>query len=585
MKSKESLHPVIVLIGQPNCGKSTLFNAVAGYRSISTNFPGTTVHFTRTHVRFQEQTFDLVDLPGVYSLLSLDQAEETTKKFLFTQKPDLIINVVDASALHRSLELTLQLLEFGIPMILCLNMMDEATRKGIEIDIPALAAILNVPIIPTVASKGEGIKELFSRAHPLIQSDPIDSVSRDKDHRPSINDETLIPERHKKATAIYDQVIRIRNPQLSRIHKMDDVLMHPLYGYLIMLGFLLVFFVVIFKLGAVLEKPLLAMVQHVIFDLANSLQHETWKNQVISGSLQGIGGGIAIVLPYLIPFLIGMAVLEDTGYLSRIAFLIDGLMHRIGMHGTAILPLLLGYGCSVPAIMATRILASPRDRFIASVSAILVPCSARMTIIFGLVGYYLGGAMAFGFYLYNLIIIAIVGMLLSKLMPQDVPGMILEIPEYQKPHITVILAKTWLRLKDFIIIAWPLLIVGSLVLSLAEWLQVDHLFNSVLRPITWILGLPSALGMTLIFGILRKELSMLMLLQALHTTDVTQVLSLTQVAVFTVFVMLYFPCLATLGIMSKEIGWQKTLSASLFTTVVALLVALQFRWLGGLLVD
>jgi ferrous iron transport protein B len=584
MNSQETPHPLIVLVGQPNCGKSTLFNTVAGYRSISTNFPGTTVNFTRTHVRFQEHTFDLVDLPGAYSLLSLDQAEETTKKFLYTQKVDLIINVADASALCRSLELTLQLLEFNIPVILCLNMMDEAIRKGIEIDIPLLTSILQVPVIATVASKGEGIKELFSQALPMIIKGDENSPPFQNDTRiPSIDDDALIPERHRKATAIYDKVIHIENPRLSRRDKLDDILMHPLYGYLIMLGFLLLFFVIIFKLGAVFEKPLLAWVQQVLYDLRDYFQQDTLKYQVIHGSLQGIGGGIAIVLPYLIPFLIGMAILEDTGYLSRIAFLMDGLMHKIGMHGTAVLPLLLGYGCSVPAIMATRIMNSPRDRFIASVSAILLPCSARMTVIFGLVGYYLGGAMAFGFYLYNLIVIAIVGIVLSKLMPEDVPGMILEIPEYQKPHAKVILAKTWMRLKDFVIIAWPLLIIGSLVLSLAEWFQVDHLFNSALRPITWILGLPSAIGTTLIFGILRKELSMLMLLQALHTTDVSQVLSPTQMAVFTAFVMFYFPCLATLGIMSKEIGWQKTLLASVITTLIALIVALQFRWLGSVI--
>jgi ferrous iron transport protein B len=581
MNSQETPHPLVVLVGQPNCGKSTLFNSVAGYRSISTNFPGSTVNFTRTHVRVQEQTFDLVDLPGAYSLLSLDQAEETTKKFLHTEKVDLIINIADASALSRSLELTLQLLEFNIPVVLCLNLMDEAIRKGIEIDIPTLSSILRIPVIPTVASKGEGIKELFTAALPLIMKRDDDTPLFQKNTQTSlIDDGAQILERHRKATAIYDKVIKKENPRLSTRDKIDDVLMHPFYGYLIMLGFLLLFFVVIFKMGAVVEKPLLAWVQQVIISLRSSFPPDTLMYQVLYGSLQGIGGGIAIVLPYLIPFLIGMAILEDTGYLSRIAFLMDGLMHKIGMHGTAVLPLLLGYGCSVPAIMATRIMNSPRDRFIASVSAILLPCSARMTIIFGLVGYYLGGATAFGFYLYNLFVIAIVGIILSKLMPEDIPGMVLEIPEYQKPHVKVILAKTWLRLKDFIIIAWPLLIIGSLVLSLAEWFQVDHLFNSALRPVTWILGLPAAIGTTLIFGILRKELSMLMLLQALHTTNVTQVLSPNQVAVFTAFVMFYFPCLATLGIMSKEIGWKKTLLASVITTVIALIVALQIRWLG-----
>ncbi len=288
-------------------------------------------------------------------------------------------------------------------------------------------------------------------------------------------------------------------------------------------------------------------------------------------------------MPYLVPFLIGLALIEDIGYLPRIAFLLDSFMHKIGLHGTAVIPGLLGYGCSVPAIMATRILSSPRDRFIASVVAVLIPCSARMVVIMGLVGYYLGGNAALGIYLFNAVAVSLVGFILARLMPEDVPGMILEMPSYHRPKTQVVLAKTWLRLRDFIVIAWPLLIVGSLVLGLAEWYHLDHFINQLTRPITYILDLPSQVGTTLIFGVLRKELSMLMLFQALGTQDVISVMSRSQILTFTLFVVFYIPCLATLGVMGKEIGWKKTLTASGITFLLAIGIAFIGRIVGLLI--
>jgi len=217
---------------------------------------------------------------------------------------------------------------------------------------------------------------------------------------------------------------------------------------------------------------------------------------------------------------------------------------------------------------------------IASVIAILVPCSARMTVIFGLVGFYLGGTAALGLYLFNVVVIALVGKALSMLYPEDTPGMILEMPSYQIPSFKVILSKTWLRMKDFILIAWPLLIIGSAVLSLAEWYHLDKVLNTLLSPLTYVLGLPAQIGTTLIFGVLRKELSMLMLLQAIGTTDVAAVLSADQILVFTLFVVFYFPCVATFGVLAKEVGMRKALLASAMTTIIALVVAFLARGLA-----
>jgi len=522
----------------------------------------------------------------------------------------------------------LQLLELNIPMVLCLNMIDEAERKGIKIDTEGLSRRLGIPVVTTIGSKGVGMEELFKAAFDakgeplrrstlrlslhvedkiaaiestftvketrtrafgkrlvaikLLEGDPLfikefgqNNVLSQEHGAPA--DAVIAAERHNLAMRLFEQFAVIERPKQSWKDRIDNVLMHPFWGSLMMLLILFTYFNIIFKFGALLEQPLLNILDQALALVTRGLAPETLFYHLVDAAFQGISGGISIVLPYLVPFLIGLALIEDIGYLPRIAFLLDGFMHRIGLHGVAVIPGLLGYGCSVPAIMATRILASPRDRFIASVMAVLVPCSARMVVIMGLVGYYLGGTAAFGIYLFNLVVVTIIGAILARLLPDDSPGMILEMPSYHRPRVKVVFAKTWLRMRDFIVIAWPLLIVGSLVLGLAEWHHLDQFINQLTRPITFILDLPEQVGTTLIFGVLRKELSMLMLFQALGTQDVISVMTSSQILVFTLFVVFYIPCLATLGVMGREIGWKKTALVSAATLVLATVLALLGR--------
>ncbi len=636
-----SEHPLIVLIGQPNCGKSTLFNHVAGYRSISTNFPGTTVGFTESHIRIDSETFDLVDVPGIYSLNAGDRAAEEAITYLMHHQVALIINVVDASLLCRSLELTLQLLEYQRPMLLCLNMIDEARRKGIHIDAEKISSRLNLTAIATIANKGIGIDELFKKAlsiihtgHPSVRvtltrpvENAVTAISQEVapfiivpnlsprlaaikllegdtyflqflsplDHpiqkiiaternklseaygRPV--DQVIAAEYHAASLQVFEQVSVISTPEKSWRNRIDNYLTHPFWGLIFMVLILLSFFFMVFKLGAYLEEPILNLFSLKPALLNNAFAGHALVSHVGKGILQGIGGGLAVMIPYLFPFLMGMAFLEDVGYLPRIAYLLDGYMHRLGLHGAALIPAVLGYSCSVPAIMATRILSGERDRFIASVMAILVPCSARMMIILGLVGLYLGGVAAFSIYFLNIIVISLVGAFLARRIPEVFPGMIMEIPPYQWPQIKNMLAKTWLRMKDFVLFAWPILIVGSIFLSIISFYRVDEVINAMLSPISALLGLPSVVGMTLIFGVLRKELSLIMLMQALGTTDVLSVLSPVQIYVFTLFIVFYFPCLGTFGVMGKELGWKRAGIAAAIAFSLALLIGTLARFI------
>ncbi len=297
------------------------------------------------------------------------------------------------------------------------------------------------------------------------------------------------------------------------------------------------------------------------------------------GVIMGLAGGVAIVLPYLVPFLLGLAILEDTGYLPRLAYILDNLMHRIGLHGKSVLPLILGYGCSVPAIMSTRILESKRDRRITGVLAAFIPCSARSVVIFGLVAAYLGPLWALSIYLLNLGVVVVLGSILSRRMRGSSPGLILEIPELSVPHAGTLVAKTWLTLREFITIAWPLLVASSVVLGLLEWLHAHDAINAMLSPLTvTVLGLPAAVGMTLVFGVLRKELTLVMLVQALGTTHVDSVMTVAQLMTFTLFVVFYVPCVATVAVMVREMGWRDTAWVGGLTIVIATTIAVAGRF-------
>jgi len=430
----------IALAGQPNSGKSTLFNHIAGYKAITSNFPGTSVTFTETRTRIDGLTCKCIDLPGTYSLTSEEPAELEARKHLLLGEIDLIINVVDASLLSRSLELTLELLELEVPMILCLNMMDEAEKKGVQIDIPKLEETLGISVVPVIATTGKGVRELFAQVgrvweekrkgrvqkfskdveeeiQPLIallepekrvnerfparflaikllekdesfveevkqagdfynQVVPFQEKLQESHGAPS--DEVISSERHALAMNIFEKVARIiRSPKRDVRTALDRWVMDRFFGYGILALVFFGFFNFIFGIGGYIEGPLIQFFDGLNSHLESLFTAGSLSLFLARGVLHGFSGGIAIVLPYLVPFLIGLSLLEDLGYLPRVAFLMDTFMHRIGLHGKSVLPLILGYGCSVPAIMSARILPSLRDRRITAVLASFIPCRSK----------------------------------------------------------------------------------------------------------------------------------------------------------------------------------------------------------------
>ncbi len=610
----------IAFIGQPNCGKSTIFNYFSGYKSAVSNFPGTTVHFTESQVVFDGQILTCVDLPGVYSITSTDTSELVARNYLLAGDADVIVDVIDASLLSRSLELTLELLSLERPLVVALNMMDEAGRKGIQIDLEKLSKLLGVPVVPTVAASGRGLTDLLQTAistaslwvtpSPLVFSrdveEEIDALGDYVDSRrpeelglprrfllikllendphlmerveqvhphclPMIKnhqkilasshgrspEEVISSERHALSVNIFEQVARVTAAEKPGWRdRLDRVVTDKFWGYVILILVLGIFFQAVFRCGQYTEEFLLAYLDQTVQWLQARLGASTLAYGVAEGVLMGVFGGVAIVLPYLIPFLLGLAILEDSGYLPRVAFLMDTTMHYVGLHGKSVIPFILGYGCSVPAVMATRILGGHRDRVVVAMLTILIPCSARSVVIFALVAYVLGPYYAVGVYLFNLVVIGILGRLSTWMLPEVSPGLLMEIPDFRLPTLKNMLNKSWLSLKEFIVVAWPILIGGCLVLSLLKYVGWEAGVNRLLKPLTAVLGLPDAVGSTLIFGVMRKELTLVMLTEALGTSQIQSVMSPIQLLTFTIFVLFYVPCASTIAALSREVGWK-----------------------------
>jgi ferrous iron transport protein B len=611
--------PTVIFIGQPNSGKSTLFNSIAGPKAETSNFPGTSVKHTHSRVNIEGRLLDIVDLPGAYSLCTTDPAEQAVLSHLFGERPDLVVNVVDASTLSRGLELTIELIELGYPAVVALNMMDVAERKGVRIDAAAIERLLGVPVVATIAAHGRGVKELLDRTFEVLDrgqsprtirfSDDVESrvaaVERalpsgfpissnprftaiklietaghacgeflgevDRGLKAAVDEarraiearrgapayEVISAERHHQAMKLAEETSRVlHGRRMTWDKKVDAVIMHPVLGYVILAAVFLAFFVIIFKVGSPLESLLLGPFTKLKAVLAARLGDGLFF-YLAEGLIQGIGGGVAIVLPYFLPLLFLMALLEDLGYLARAGFLLDAFMHRIGLHGKSVSPFILGFGCNVPAIVATRTLESHRDRVLTSILIPFIPCSARTTIVLALVAFYLGPFWAMGFYAVNILVVAAVGWVISRFLKEPSPGLILEIPSLKAPRISSVLRKTWLQIRSFVKFAWPILIGGSLVLSLLSYLRADRWINDALAPLVVKgLGLPHELGVTLVFGFLRKELSLIMMLQALGVDyqNLMTVVSREQLVVFTVFISFFIPCLSTFAILWKEIG-------------------------------
>ena len=540
----------ILLVGNPNVGKSVIFSRLTGVHTTVSNYPGTTISYIRGFLKLGEEKVEVIDVPGTYTLEPTSEAEKIALQMLETG--DIVINVVNATNLERSLYLTLQLLERDIPVVVALNLWDDTRHRGIDIDLDKLKEFLGVPAIPTVAVTGEGIKELVENI-PRAASPGTPARSRD--------------ERWAAIGSIIDQVQRVDHRHHTWIERLQDASVRPLTGGIIAVAVLVSAFLVIrfigeSLIGYVLDPLFNALWTPVILGLSNLMGGSGFLHDVIVGKITGgevnfvesfglLSSGLyvpfAMVLPYIISFYLVLGLLEDIGYLPRLAVLMDTIMHWLGLHGYAIIPTLLGLGCNVPAVLATRILESKRERFIAStLVSIAVPCAALQAMIFGLVGQRGGQYVVI---VYGTLFVAwvILGIILNHMVKGFSPELLIEIPPYRLPPWRIVLQKMWMRIYGFLAEAIPIILGAIVVINVLYSLGVfDAIADFTAPVVTGLLGLPKEAVTSLVIGFLRKDVALGMLAPL--------ALSATQLVVASVVLAMLFPCIATFVVLFRELG-------------------------------
>ena len=645
----------IALVGMPSSGKSTLFNAVSSTSIHTGELAGSSESYGECTVQIGLDEASLVDLPSLRSMHHLQRENVSALKYLLWGNelppvsdhepdgppapfapPDVIIQVADATALERHLELTLELSQLGRPVVLALNMMDEAREKGLHINTRGLSRQLGIPVVPTIALMGHGVSKLFSTAVDVVREKSCPLPQPPSKHIcnalkplseelncPAIHDafgvphtfllmqlaegnhyfleemqqhfpelmlkllrlreqaedalprplaEELHADRHHRAATLFEEVTRIGGPYEGSRWRywLDELFLHPQWG---LLGSLAVFAAVLFMVFEV-SAWLDSMTAAKLIAMAETWQPTSTLGVVGRAVVDGLIGLVGIVIPYMIPLVLLLVALEEAGVMQRIAFVVDRGFHHIGLHGGVAVPFLLGLGCNVPAISAAANASTGRDRVVASLLITFVPCSARSAIILALAGKYLGGFGVFAIFMLTIMVIAVMGKVLTRRYPETGPGQVQEIPPYALPTWRSLLNHTWMRTSDILTIVTPLLVGGSVLLALLSHVGADDFVNTLLTPVTnWWLGLPVVLGVPILFGILRKELSLLMIFQALGSFEIGDYLDWVQVITFLVFLTFYIPCVSTFAVMLKTIGKKEALFSIFLSVTVALLVS------------
>lgn len=559
-------------MGNPNVGKSVIFSRLTGVHVVTSNYPGTTVNYNCGHMKLGGEQVEVIDVPGTYTLEPTCEAEEVALRLL--DSGDVVVNVLNANNLERNLYLTLQLLERKVPVVVALNMWDDTQHLGIHIDLNRLRGILRVPVIPTVATTGEGSKELVEN---LAKAVSPDTPVRNRD------------ERWAEVGSIIEQVQRVTHRHHTWRERLADASVHPYFGLVLALIVLALSFLVVRVIGETLIDyvfdPLFANVlAPVLARLSELLGSGGFAHNILIGKLfegqvdfvqsfgllsSGLYVPFAMVLPYIVSFYLVLGLLEDAGYLPRLAVLMDTIMHRVGLHGYAIIPTLLGFGCNVPAVLATRILESKRERFIAAtLISVAVPCAALQAMIFGLVGahgwQYV--AMVYG----TLFAVWIVlGFILHKAIKGFTPELLIEIPPYRMPAWRTTFQKLWMRAYGFLAEAIPIILGAILVINVLYFFGIFEAIADFTAPlVTGLLGLPKEAVTALLIGFLRKDVAVGMLAPLGLTAG--------QLVVGTVVLAMFFPCIATFVVLLKELGAVNLLKSFAIMIAMALIT-------GGLL--
>ncbi len=671
----------VALVGNPNCGKTSLFNIASGAHEHVGNYSGVTVDAKEGHFSFEGYNFRIVDLPGTYSLSAYSPEELYVRRHIVEETPDVIINVLDASNLERNLYLTTQLIDMNVRMVIALNMFDELEASGNTLDYQNLGKLIGVPMIPTVSRSGKGIEQLFKTIIQIYEDDEqnrshgrhihinhgaelersIDEVKRVISHNENI--------RHKFSTRFLaikllendaevmrfasqlpngKEIARTREQEVQRLAKainedseqaimdakygfisgalketftdnhqkqenitpvIDSIVTHRIWGYPIFFFFLYLMFQLTFVLGEYPMQGIEWLVEKAGDLLRANMAEGPLKDMLIDGVVGGVGG-VIVFLPNILILYFCISLMEDSGYMARAAFIMDKIMHQMGLHGKSFIPLIMGFGCNVPAIMASRTIENRKSRLITMLINPLMSCSARLPIYLVMVGAFFPGTASIvllSIYAIGILLAVVMARLFSRfLVKGDDTPFVMELPPYRMPTMKTIFRHTWEKGAQYLRKMGGIILVASIVIWALGYYPNHHSYNTVaeqqehsyigqigkaIEPVIEPLGFDWKLGIGLLSGVGAKEL-VVSTLGVLYTNDteadtvsLRERIPITPLVAFCymVFVLIYFPCIATLVAIKQESGsWRWAIFAALYTTLLAWVIAFAIYQIGSL---
>ena len=653
---KRPEHITVAFMGNPNCGKTTLFNAYTGANLKVANWPGVTVERKEGYTSYKTTNLTLVDLPGVYSLTSYTIEERVSRQEVLEGNVDVIINVVDASSLERNLYLTMQLLELGKPVIVALNMMDIVEERGMEIDLHRLPEVLgDIPVVPVSARKRMGLdvlmhavvhhyqevpnekvvvysdeiekkieqlidllKEHYGSDHQILRWHAIKLLEADetviRDHPIEIKhivdrsyENEIINQKYEYIEEVVEECLFNRDEKVAFTEKIDVWLTHPFWGLPIFLGIIALVFFATFTIGDFLKGYFelgLEIFSETVTSFLQGIATSGWLiSLVVDGIIAGVGG-ILTFLPNIFILFLALALLEDSGYMARVAYVMDGIMGKVGLSGKAFLPMILGFGCTVPAVMATRSLEKEEDRKRTILLTPFMSCSARLPIYVLFADMFFGKyamLVSYSLYIIGIIIAIIIAFIVSKITKTQNTGILMiELPEYKTPNPHTIRIYVWGKVKDYLTKAGTTIFLASIVL----WFVLNFNMKGMVTDVGdsfgaifghWIVPVLSTAGLgmwqialALLCGISAKEVvvssfSVLFSINNINSSaGMTELSNILGASGFTglnayslmIFCLLYTPCIATIATIKRETrSWKWTLGMVFFQLVFAWIVA------------
>ena len=655
----------VALVGNPNCGKTSLFNFASGAHGHVGNYSGVTVDASMAHASFEGYEFDLTDLPGTYSLSCYSPEELYVREHLMKRHPDVVINVIDSSNLERNLYLTTQLVDMNVRMVCALNMYDEFERRGDFVHIKTLSTLFGVPFIPTSFKLGRGVRELFHEVISVYEDKSLlahhihiphgheleagiehiqEHLKEDEEVRPLystrylaiklLENDTSV-ERYVRQLPNADEIIEAKEMAAARVkeeikedsetaimdakygfvhgalteaefrkgtkedtyrmtHFIDDVLSNKYFGFPIFFLILFVMFQVTFSLGQYPMDWIEAGVEWLGELIGSTMPEGSLRSMLVDGVIGGVGS-VIVFLPQILILYFFISLMEDSGYMARAAFIMDKLMHKMGLHGKSFIPLIMGFGCNVPAVMATRTIESRRSRLITMMILPFMSCSARLPIYIMIVGtffsYQYRSWVMLSLYAIGILVAVIVSKIFSTFVikGEDTP-FVMELPPYRMPTAKAIGRHTWEKGKEYLkkmggvilvasIIVWALGYFGPMVVAPSIDQSFIGIMGKTIAPLFSLQGFNWQLDVSLIAGVGAKEIvaSTIGVLGGLE--ELTPFVSYC----YLLFVLLYFPCIATIVAIKHETGsWRWAAFAAIYTTSVAWIVSASVYQIGQL---